>query len=1121
MQFKLMLFTKSKFRTAVLLVLCFLCAAAPGFAQVTLTLKNTPLTKVFKEIQKQTGYEFLGNYEMLEKAGNVTISVNNVSAKDAVEASLKGKGLGYELQRKVFVIKPLSVPAKSKSSSLQFTVDGKVVDEKSEPLPGATIAVMDLKRSVSANKDGKFILSDLLTGYNLQISCVGYETKMVTIRDSSPLLIVLQESTQKLKEVVLVGYGQQKKINLTGSIATVTDKELNENHSSAAVSDMLAGQISGLYVQKSNGAPGAGSDLKVRGLSTFNNSSPLVVIDGIPGRNIDDLNPADIQAVSVLKDAAAIAVYGARASNGVILVTTKKGVSGKPEITFSSNLINQVPTQIYKRVDSYQYAMIQNEALQNEHAYNPSLGLGYTPEQLQLFKDGSNPDRYPNTDWFKTLTKPSVLQASYNLTASGGNEDTRYFVSAGYVKNSGIIPIEAYKRWNLRSNLSANITPRLKLDLNLAGIFVKQDGQDLYGGSYIMKQIYGTPPIRVNQFSNGLYAQVPEQRGNAYLQSIGQGGFNTVSTNTFNSTLSLQYEVPGVKGLFAKGTAAYDKGYSFGKSFTVPYDVYTVNGAGNFSKAASSPTSPALSESFGQPQALTLEGSLRYEQEYGAHHISGLLLYTQTESTQNSFSTQRREFVSGTLPEINLGDPTQTSNSGTGSQSARQGIVGRFTYDYNSRYLLEVNFRYDGSDIFPPGHRFGFFPSFSGGWILSKEPFYKELIEGLDFVKIRGSWGQLGNDRVAPYQFLSTYDLVGSPYYGGGYTFGGANPIFYKSLQTGVLPNPSFTWERAVMTNVGLEAHFKGKLLTFEFDYFRKRTKDILAAPALQVPSVIGLGLPDYNNGIVDNSGIEITLGHHHTIGNFSYYVEGNVSFNHNKIVSFPESMSTPAWQKITGTSVASYSIVDPLVGRLGYKSSGLYQTTADVSNGPTPLYNTVAPGDIRYIDVDQDGVISPNDRVVLGQHFFPGTQYGIRFGGNYKGIELNVLMQGSANVEAYNSTVNSRVGLSGSTQLLDRWTPENANAGFPRLWSSYQNNAEVSDYWIVNTSYLRIKNIEIAYNFPKSVLQKIGVKGLKVSVSGNNLLTFTGFKLFDPEAAGQITDPLMKSYAAGISLQL
>lgn len=586
MQFKLMLFTKSKFRTAVLLVLCFLCAAAPGFAQVTLTLKNTPLTKVFKEIQKQTGYEFLGNYEMLEKAGNVTISVNNVSAKDAVEASLKGKGLGYELQRKVFVIKPLSVPAKSKSSSLQFTVDGKVVDEKSEPLPGATIAVMDLKRSVSANKDGKFILSDLLTGYNLQISCVGYETKMVTIRDSSPLLIVLQESTQKLKEVVLVGYGQQKKINLTGSIATVTDKELNENHSSAAVSDMLAGQISGLYVQKSNGAPGAGSDLKVRGLSTFNNSSPLVVIDGIPGRNIDDLNPADIQAVSVLKDAAAIAVYGARASNGVILVTTKKGVSGKPEITFSSNLINQVPTQIYKRVDSYQYAMIQNEALQNEHAYNPSLGLGYTPEQLQLFKDGSNPDRYPNTDWFKTLTKPSVLQASYNLTASGGNEDTRYFVSAGYVKNSGIIPIEAYKRWNLRSNLSANITPRLKLDLNLAGIFVKQDGQDLYGGSYIMKQIYGTPPIRVNQFSNGLYAQVPEQRGNAYLQSIGQGGFNTVSTNTFNSTLSLQYEVPGVKGLFAKGTAAYDKGYSFGKSFTVPYDVYTVNGAGNFSKAA-------------------------------------------------------------------------------------------------------------------------------------------------------------------------------------------------------------------------------------------------------------------------------------------------------------------------------------------------------------------------------------------------------------------------------------------------------------------------------------------------------------------------------------------------------
>ncbi|SHE55435.1 SusC/RagA family TonB-linked outer membrane protein [Pedobacter caeni] len=1121
MQFKLMLFTKSVFRTAVFILLCCFSTAAAGFAQVTLALKNTPLTKVFKEIQKQSGYEFLANYEMLEKAGNVSINVNKVSAKEAVELSLKGKGLGYELKHKVFVITPLAAPAKANTPVSQLTIEGRVVDEKSEPLPGATIVLTELRRSVSANENGKFVLAEAQVGHHLQISCIGYETKTVTIQDSKPLLIVLQESTQKLKEVVLVGYGQQKKINLTGSISTVTDKELNENRSSPAVSDMLAGRISGLYVQKSSGAPGAGSDLKIRGLSTFNNSSPLVVVDGIPGRNIDDLNPADIQAVSVLKDAAAIAVYGARASNGVILVTTKKGLPGKPEITFASNLINQVPTQVYKRVNSYEYAMIQNEALRNEQSYNPALGMGYTPEQLQFFKDGSDPNRYPNTDWFKTLTKSSVLQANYNLSASGGNEDTRYFVSVGYVKNDGIVPIEAYKRWNLRSNLSATITPRLKLDLNLAGIFVKQDGQDLYGGSYIMKQIYGTPPIRANQFSNGLYAQVPEQRGNAYLQSIGRGGFNTLSSNTFNSTLSLQYELPGIKGLFAKGTAAYDKGYSFGKSFTVPYDVYTINSAGNYAKAASSPTSPALSESFGQPQALTLEGSLRYEQEYGAHHVSGLLLYTQTASTQNNFSTQRREFVSGTLPELNLGDPTQTSNSGTGSQSARQGLVGRLTYDYNSRYLLEVNFRYDGSDIFPPGHRFGFFPSFSGGWVLSEEPFYKELVKGLDFVKIRGSWGQLGNDRVAPYQFLSTYNLVGSPYYGGGYTFGGANPVFYKSLQTGVLPNPSFTWERAVMTNIGLEAHFKGKLLTLEFDYFRKRTKDILAAPALQVPSVIGLGLPDYNNGIVDNSGLEITLGHNNTLGNFSYYVQGNVSFNHNKIVSFPESMSTPAWQKITGTSVASYSVVDPLVGRLGYRSKGLYQNAAGISSGATPLYNTVAPGDINYVDVDNDGVISPNDRVVLGERFFPGTQYGVRFGGSYKGLELNVLMQGSGNVEAYNSTVNSRVGLSGSSQLLEHWTPENTNAGFPRLWSNYQNNAEVSDYWIVNASYLRLKNIELAYNFPKAMLQKIGVKGLKISVSGNNLLTFTNFKLFDPEAAGQITDPLMKSYAAGISLQL
>ena len=521
-----------------------------------------------------------------------------------------------------------------------------------------------------------------------------------------------------------------------------------------------------------------------------------------------------------------------------------------------------------------------------------------------------------------------------------------------------------------------------------------------------------------------------------------------------------------------------------------------------------------------------MEGSVNYAGAFGKHHVTGLLLYTQTEASGDNFTAQRANFVSGSLPQLSLGDPSQSTNGGSGTTSARQGVVGRFTYDYDARYLMAFDFRDDGSDIFPPGHRFGFFPAVSGGWILSKEKFYN--IKGLDFLKIRGSWGQLGNDQVSPYQFLTTYSLVGGPSTGGGYSFGGPNPVFYQSLQPGVLANPSFTWERAVMSNVGIEAHYKGDLLTLSADYFHKRTKDILAPPALQVPSVIGTSLPDYNNGVVDNSGFEIELGHSNHIRKVFYFIDANVSFNHDKIVTYPESQSTPSWQRITGTSVGSFENY-PQYGimqvQLGYHAQGLYQTAQQVTSGPTPLFSTVAPGDIRYQDVDKDGAITANDEVVLGKHFFPGIQYGIRWGVHFKGLECNVLFQGTAEVQGYNSVGQYNL-VPGSTELLNHWTPQNPNAPYPRLWINYQNNQQGSDYWIVNNAYMRVKNIELAYSLPKKLLQRAGVKGIRVSFSGNNLITLTKFKLYDPESAvntnstGGLGNPILKSFTAGIGLQ-
>ena len=1122
-----------------------------SMAQGDNPVKRVPLQEALRQINHVFGTNFVYDQELLK--GKTTTydmqTIRNKTLEEVLKGVLYPDGLVFlYVKRNYYTIipkervreqwNPATVAPDTAVNMINAIgpavgartrlIEGQVTDKNGNPVRNVTVAVRGEGNSTSADEAGRFALrvpdrKDVF----LAFSSIGFEPLEVPVKNGADVNVVMAQSSVSLQQVIVVGYGSERKEDLTGAISTMNTEELNENHSSTAISDMLAGRLPGLYVQKSDGTVGTGSDLKIRGLSTFNNSNPLIVVDGIPDRSIDDLNPADIDAISILKDASAIAVYGARAANGVILITTRKGKSGKPVISFSSTLVSQSPTFMYKKLGSYDYATLQNEAFNNESSYNPAFGEGFTPAQLDLYKSGTDPNHYPNTNWIKTLSASHLLQSSYNMSASGGAENIRYFISGGYVTNGGFVPVEYYKRWNLRSNLEANITHNLRVSLNLGGVFNATNGEGTYGLDYVFSQALITPPTRVNQFTNGYYAYVPEQRGNAYVQSRGLTGFNTTWNNTLNSTMNLQWDIPWIKGLSILGTGAYDKGYVFGKQFAKPYNQYEIDSAGNYTQIPSYPVAPYLNENFTQSASLTLEGSLHYTTAFGVNHFSALALYTQTKATTDLFAAGRQNFVSAALPQLSLGDPSQESNSGSGTLSSRQGVVGRVTYDYDSRYLLEFSFRDDGSDIFPPGHRFGFFPAVSGGWVISKEPFFK--VNNLDFLKLRGSWGELGNDQVAPYQFLTSYSLMGSQYTGGGYTFGGPNPIFYQSLQPGVLANPNFTWERAIMTNIGIEAHFKQDLFTLEADYFRKRTRDILAPPNLQVPGVIGATLPDFNDGIVDNSGFEIAIGHHHRIGKVSYYVDGNISFNHNKIVYYPESLSTPAWQKITGTSVGGFynSTIPQYVPSgpyLGYKSAGLYQTNQDVSSGPTPLFSTAAPGDIKYVDVDKDGAITANDQVVIGNKFFPAIQYGIRFGASFAGIECNVLLQGTADMTGYNYAGNYNA-VPGANWLLGRWTPTHTNAAFPRLWVNYQENQQRSDYWVVNSSYMRLKNLELAYTFPRKVING-AFKNIRISLSGNNLLTFSKFRWYDPESvninnqSGGLNNPLLKSFTAGATLQ-
>ncbi|NSL86439.1 TonB-dependent receptor [Chitinophaga sp. Mgbs1] len=997
------------------------------------------------------------------------------------------------------------------------SISGRVTDEKGAPLERISIQIAGTNKGAYTNENGEFTVAGAMNR-KLLISGIGYSAQEITPATSAPLKITLASSSRALSEVVVVGYGEQKKANMVGAVNSVSGKELAEAPVARA-SDALAGRVPGIFVTKTNGAPGAGSNIYIRGISTTNDSKPLIVIDGIPDRNLDNLSPADIATVSVLKDASAIAVYGARAANGVLLVTTRKGNTGKASINFTANTTIQQQTRQLKPLGSYEYAQLYNVALKNENSFNPAAGKGYSDEVLEKFRTGSDPDRYPNTDWYKAVLSPTSLQQRYDLSVSGGNDKTQYYVSAGYNDEGGFYPATHYKRYNLRSNLQSEVARGLIFNLQLAG-FMTESINPRIGNSGIMKITTSSQPFYVNQFSNGQYGFVPAARGNVYRQSRGEDGYNRSNGTAFNGNISLQYAIPYVKGLSVKGLFAYDRDQTLDKVFSKPNALYTMDKAGNMKKANNYPAAADLMETFKQTSSATSEVSVNYDRTFRDHHIGGMLLYTQTMDAGNDFSASGYNFVSPALEVLNAADPTNIGITGTGKRKNRQGVVGRLIYDFSQKYLLEMNFRYDGSDIFPPGSRFGFFPSIGAGWVISKESFFRD-VKLIDFLKLRGSWGLLGNDRVDPYQFLSTYNIIGidENLVNHGYSFGGTSPVYYPGLELNVLPNPAFTWEKAVMSNIGFDMQLWDNRISVSADYFYKRTKDILAPRADAIPDVIGVKLPVENAAIVDNKGFEISMGYENRHRDFSYYVRPNLTYARNKVVYYPEAGAIPEWQRLTGKSVGLKTVPK-------FVSQGLYQSQEEIDKGPKPLYANVSPGDIRYADIDGDGKITFNDKTLTDRGNYPEIQYGISLGGRYKGLELNMLWQGSGNIQAYvYGAYAFPFGYDGHVQELhkDYWTPENRNASFPRLFISYPNNTQESDYWLHNASYIRLKNLELAYNLPAQWLRHAGIRNVRIYVSGNNLLTFSRLKQIDPEAGAYLTImyPMLRSYNGGINIQL
>lgn len=1116
---KLLLFMKL---TTVLLVVGFLQVSATGLSQdtkVSLRMKNASIAEVLQEIGKKTPYRFAFNNNTLPAGKEINLNVKQQPVSAVLDEVLANTGLHYQLLDEQLIV----VSAYSKNQ--QTRISGKVTDQTGTPLLGVSIRVKHTNTGTVTNEYGRFSLV-VPNNAVLIVSYVGFQQQEVNLNGRREINIVL-DGIRELESVVVVGYGVQQKSTLTGSVGVVGSKVLTQSPAINA-SDALIGRVPGLMAIKGSGGPGSSSKLYVRGISglgseiggttsgrTLDNLDPLTVIDGIPGRKLDDLDPNEIESISVLKDASAVAVYGARGANGVILVTTKKGSKGKTTLNFTSNTTMQRPTRLYKVLDSYNYAMLQNEAYKNEGNYNPAAGRGYTDAELTKFKDGSDPDRYANTDWYNEMLSAYAMQTQYNLSASGGNDKTTFFVSAGYASEGGLFDVVKYSRYNARVNVESQLTKRLTLNVQTAANLSKKRDIATFDADYVIKYALQSPRILPNQFSNGLYNQIPSARGNMYLVSRGANGTYNNTGNMFNGNMSLQYEVPYIKGLFVKGMVGYDKTSAIGKTFSTPYETYILDANGNYTKSTTANTKARLSQTYNDMQLLTAEMSASYKRNWNKHHVNGLLLYNMTDMRTDAMGAVRSNFQSASLPELSLGDPTQASNSGTETQRGRMALVGRFGYDFDSRYMFEFNFRYDGSNIFPKGKQFGFFPSVALGWRISEEQFFRDNIKLINNLKVRGSYGLAGNDGVNPYQFLSTYDVLQGA--DGGYSFGGANPQYIPGLKESVLSNPSFTWEKARMLNLGLEMGILKNRLTLEADYFRKNTTDILMPRTAIVGAPLGIPLPSENMAQTLSYGVEVQLGYNGQAGKVNYFVRPNLTWMKNKIVRYDQASSVPAWQRLEGKRIS--------LGRptIGYVADGLYQSEEEIKNGPKPLYDNVKPGDIRYVDIDGDGKITPNDMQLINKGSYPDVIYGLYTGAGYKGIELNILVQGAADVQTlFTGTTAFPFAADGVpvAHHLDRWTPENPNAAFPRMWINNQNNSQTSTYWLRNTAYVRVKNVELSYTLPRNWMKAAGMSNVKVYVSGMNLLTFSAYKYADPEASGAVAYPLMRFYNAGINVQ-
>lgn len=1018
----------------------------------------------------------------------------------------------------VFLLFVLTVNAQDQK------ISGIITDGQGKTVPGISITLKGTTNGTVSDGNGYFTISAPI-GSTLSFTSIGYEKKEITVANKSDLHIVLTAAANGLDEVVVVAYGTQKKATVTGAVVQVSGQEITTSTNANTV-NLLAGKLPGLRVAQTTGEPGDyATNLDIRGLG-----SPLVVIDGVPRSAIDlsRLNPNDIDNISVLKDASA-AVYGVRSGNGVILVTTKQG-SGKPVFNYSATYGVAQQANSPQILNSYQFATLTDESYINAGATPP-----YSAQQLQQYQSGA----LPSTNWLNLVLRKSSPEQQHNISASGSSDKTKYFLSFGYYEDGGIYKSGDIgdEKYNFRSNITTNLTKDLQVEMLISGL--KDDKYQPGEGVEAIYQALWSEPPTLTPFANnnsGYLQMMPDGTNPVSITNSSYSGYADVDYKNFNGTIDLNYKVPSVPGLQAKILYSYNDTYYFTKNWIKEVDLYDYDAPTNSYSVTGSRNAPTtLSQSYTDISSSTAQASLQYDKSFiSGHNIKVLLLAEEDKSSGLAFNGSR-QFSLDAVDQLYAGNTlNQQINSSEIDPSVNQGIVGRVNYDYNGKYLLEGSFREDGSSKFAVGHRWGFFPAISGGWRISDEPFLKDKISFLNDLKIRASYGILGDDASSNYQYLS------------GYNYPGENYVFNGTLVNGLgfrgLTNENLTWYKNHMLNIGFDATlFTGKLAVTA-DVFSRKRDGLLGTLLLSLPGTVGAALPQENLNSDLTRGLEASVTFKDHIGDVRYSIGGNIAFTRTKNEYIEQAGATNSLSNYLGNSANRYNDI-----YWGYKVIGQFQNEAEIKSSPVEDGNgnrSVLPGDLKYQDVNHDGVIDGNDLQPIGKNAnTPEITFGSTINIQYKGFDLNALFQGGADATvSYLNTIALdgplAWGRNGLTAFMDRWhhqdlfdpnspwvpgkyptTRTKSGTTNPDYW-----NYQPSDFWLKNASYVRLKSLELGYTLPSSIIGKTGfIRSLRVYVNGFDLFTWSGLNNFiDPEHTSAVYGmqyPIMKNYNLGVNL--